>query len=141
MNYERTHWRDEWISAEHRRWGDQLWWIDVDWCVIEYYGERPVLLVDYIRIKARPYLDPKNVGLKALGWLASCGRIPFIIALYDADALPEPSFEIIPINKIAKKNFGNGRVMGRREYVTLLYELRKIVMNNYIRRKLDELEN
>ena len=89
----------------------------------------------------RPYLDPENVGLKALGWLASCGRIPFIIALYDPDALPEPSFEIIPINKIAKKNFGNGRVMGRREYVTLLYELRKIVMNNYFRRKLDELEN
>ena len=141
MNYERTHWRDEWISAEHRRWGDQLWWIDVDWCVIEYYGERPVLLVDYKRINAQTYLDPENLGPRALGWLASCGRIPFIIALYDPDALPEPSFEIIPINKIAKKNFGNGRVMGRREYVTLLYELRKIVMNNYFRRKLDELEN
>ena len=40
-----------------------------------------------------------------------------------------------------RESFGDGRVMGQREYVTLLYELRKIVMNNYFRRKLDELEN
>ena len=46
-NFERTNWRDQEISKRHRLWGDDLYAVDVDFCMVEYYSRRGVLLVDY----------------------------------------------------------------------------------------------
>lgn len=137
---ERTGWRCEWISKEHRSWGEDLYLCDLDFCCVEYYSLEPTLFVDYKHIKGFENIHWKSSGLTVLSKVATRADLPFVITVYNPRGKPDPTFDLYPYNKIAQDYYGTKPVhYNRRDYVGMLYELRGFKMNEYLKKRLDNL--
>lgn len=129
---ERTGWRDEAISARHREWGFNCPAADLDFVVIEYNLGAPVALVEYKHLAAfEPNL--KHPTYMAHRTLANNSRIPYMIVFYGKDPW---WFRIIPANEFAADFFTPNQIMTEYEYVTKLYLIRSIAVDEVVMRKL-----
>ena len=135
-NFERSGWRDHEISKRHRLWGDDLYAVDVDFCMVEYYSRRGVLLVDYKHFVKKESLYIHTASHDTLAWLADGRDLPFCIVLYNFDVRPR-TFEVIPVNAAAKKYFGKRQILNEEQWVRHQYHLRGLAMTD---RTLDILE-
>lgn len=121
---ERSGWRDEKISRQHRLWGVECQITDIDFLVLEYYKEydviRPTALVEYKNIRAKRQNSnyPQYVALAKLG---SAANIPFFVVIYSDDF---QKMIVQPMNAWAKVTVPRETCMSERQYVTFLYRLR-----------------
>jgi len=132
---ERTAWRDEWISLRHRDFGWDCPMVDLDdletpagsvidqFKTMEYDNSIPVALIEYKHYNAKITLS--HPSIQAQKYLADCAKIPFMVVIY----YPETHhFYVIPMNDIAKEKhewLASERMWNERNYVHMLYWLRK----------------
>ena len=139
-NIERTGWRDERISARHRLWGEDLYFTDIDFCGIEYYSKKGILLVDYKDWHKKDGLYIHGAGHKALGWLADGRNIPACIVIYQLDVQPH-SFEIIPLNDSALRYFGPRQIVSEEQWIKYQYHLRGLAIDEQFKQTIEKLNN
>lgn len=106
-------------------WGFDCPVVDLDWWVVEYDSELPVLVVDYKNWRA-PWPPQTDSNAKALGSLhLPDGRpIPLMFVRYRRDPW---TFVVLPGNRRASAlwpKWTNGFVMHERMYVGWLYKAR-----------------
>lgn len=132
---ERTGWRDQKISQRHRDWGFNCPAVDLDFLMVEYNLGKPVGLVEYKHYLARPP-NMKHATYRALGELADCAGLPFLIAFY----WPETwAFRVFPANEFARKHFTNPELMTERQFVQRLYRLRQLTLARELGDKLNDV--
>ena len=107
---ERTGWRDQAISARHRKWGVNCPAVDLDFLMIEYNSGKPCVLVEYKHFKAQ-HLNLNHPTYRALSALADSGNLPFIIAYYWPLCW---AFRVLPVNEIAENFWSKGQRMTER---------------------------
>ncbi|MFH1031095.1 MAG: hypothetical protein V1767_00790 [Chloroflexota bacterium] len=117
---ERTYWRDEKLSEEHREWGWNCPAIDIDFLLVEYDFGKAVALVEYKEehVELPSFTHPSYLALKDLGDRA---QIPVFIVRYAGDF---SWWNVEPINSFGFKKLSKGRRMTKKEWVTFLYFLR-----------------
>lgn len=125
---ERTGWRDQEISERHRTWGFNCPAVDLDFLMVEYNAGRPAALVEYKYIKARQP-DLNHATYRALTILADSAKLPFIIAFYERG---DWWFRTQPVNALALQFCQNGQIMDEREFVSMLYRIRNVVIEQRI---------
>lgn len=118
---ERTGWRDENLSARHRRWGWDTPAVDLDFLFLEYDKGKAVALVEYKHERATPQFatHPTYQAMIDLGTRAD---IPVLAARYAGDF---SWWNIIPLNECARRWVPERlEKISEREWVTLLYAIR-----------------
>ena len=138
-NIERTGWRDQELSARHRKWGDRLYGVNVDFLMVEYYARRAVMMVDYKLHVARSSVDENSASHQALAWLADGKSTPFVICIYNLD-IEEPLFEVLPVNQTAKDYFGGPHILTE-DWVRCQHHLRGLAQDKELKRVLESLKN
>ena len=138
-NIERTGWRDQEISERHRLWGDDLYSVDIDFCMVEYYSRRGVLMVDYKNWMKKESLYIHTASHDTLSWLADGRNLPFCIVLYNFDTRPR-TFEVIPVNDAAKAYFGTRQILNEEQWVRHQYHLRGLAMTDRTLNILEKLK-
>lgn len=118
---ERTGWRDEWISAWHRKIDPDCLMVDIDFLAVEYQNDYPVALVEYKEQHASE-ITPKPRGMRALGYLANGTRmdIPAFVVRYSKNS---SVWSITPLNNCARKLFPEKQSITVVEYATMLSRL------------------
>ena len=139
-NIKRTGWRDQELSARHRKWGNRLYGVDVDFLMVEYYARRAVMMVDYKHHVARSSVDENSASHQALAWLADGRSIPFVICIYNLD-IEEPLFEVLPVNQTAKDYFGGPHILTEENWVRCQHHLRGLAQDEELERVLESLKN
>lgn len=139
---ERTGWRDMELSRRHREWGFNCPGVDLDFLMVEYNLGRPVALVEYKYHEAQqPNLS--HPTYRALRDLADCYRpkdlpeiegLPFLLCFYWRDPW---SFHVRSLNDRAYAAFGAEAFLSEREYVTALYRLRGLFIQEAVLNRLD----
>ena len=138
-NIERTGWRDQEISERHRLWGDDLYSVDIDFCMVEYYSRRGVLMVDYKNWMKKESLYIHTASHDTLSWLADGRNLPFCKVLYNFDTRPR-TFEVIPVNDAAKAYFGTRQILNEEQWVRHQYHLRGLAMTDRTLNILEKLK-
>jgi len=119
---ERTGWRDQELSAEHRRWGFDCPAVDIDFLLAEYDTAKPVAIVDYKHYRSLTF-NPQDANLRTLCNLADDAGLMFFIAMYWPVAW---AFRVYPQNDAARDFFADPyEIFSQRTYVRMLYRLRK----------------
>jgi len=131
VRQERTGFRDEAISKRHRDWGFNCPAVDLDFLVVEYNLGKPVGLIEYKHHMAR-MPNHKHPTYRALRDLADSSDLPFLLAFYWPDIW---AFRVHPGNVKAAEQFTCGEILTERQYVTRLYQMRKLVLD----KKLDNV--
>ena len=139
-NSERTGWRDKRISERHRLWGNDIYFTDVDFCGIEYYSRKGILLIDYKEWCKRDGLILQSPSHQSLSWLADGRGIPAAVVLYNFDVRPR-TFEVIPLNDSARRYFGQRQIMTEEEWVSHQYHLRGLAQDDYFQYIINRLKN
>jgi hypothetical protein len=124
---ERTGWRDEQISKQHRKWGPALTGLDIDFLFVEYKSGVPIALIEYkeSHCKSINTNDYNYVALKNLG---NAANIPSFISFYWTDSW---CFYLFPLNGLADK-FPTS-LLSEYDYVKFLYEIRSTPMDDSIK--------
>lgn len=124
--HERTGWRDQEISARHRRWGVNCPAADLDFLMVEYNHGLPVALVEYKHHRVKFPIDLRHATYRAIRALADGAGLPFLLAFY----WPETwAFYVVPVNDIAAKYITpNRQRLSEQEFVRGLYRLRKMAV-------------
>jgi len=132
---ERTNWRDMELSNRHRRWGFNCPAVDLDFLMVEYNLGLPVALVDYKQFLAQ-MPNTRHPTYRAICALADREPpLPFLVVFYWPDVW---AFRVYPVNETGHKQFKYGEELTEREYVTRLYRLRSLLVEQQI---LDRLNN
>lgn len=137
--YERTGWRDEAISARHRRWGYNVPAVDLDFPLIEYDRGVCKAIIDYKHIKAHPmngrtldtthtpHISPSFRALAGLGNRGPRGEhipIGFYVVYYDIDntELWNGTFHIY---QLRNNKWESSQDINERTYVGWLHYVRR----------------
>ena len=97
-------------------------------------------MLDYKHASKRGYVNFDDASIAALKDMCDMAKLPFCICLYDPLGEPEPTFELYPLNWVAKKKFGEHSIsFGRRDFIRLQYQMRGIAMNKFLEEKLENL--
>lgn len=133
---ERTGWRDQKISERHRMWGFNCPAVDLDFLMVEYNLGKPVGVVEYKHSGAQQpnLLHPTY---RAITELANLASLPFFIAFYHNEHW---WFRITPVNKRAADVFTNNSNLTEREFVTVLYKMRSLVVENEVLVRLNNVK-
>ena len=136
---ERSGWRDQAISEQHRLWGD-MFMADLDLVVIEYYFATPAALVEYKnwRHHEGPDVNVRHQTYTAIGKL--CGedgkQLPFYIARYWPDTwaiamtpVNEAACEFLERTKRGRAEIGDWIALSNRQWVQFLHYLRGVSFN------------
>ena len=138
-SYERTGWRDQAISNRHRNWGFNCPAVDLDFVVVEYNIGKAVAVIEYKCYGAeKPNI--KHPTYRALIDLCNSYRkapLPFMIVFYCNE---DWWFKVYPVNSTAREFYTPGQVMSEKEYVTSLYDMRKLVIEDSVLRKLSDIK-
>jgi hypothetical protein len=134
VRQERTGWRDEAISSRHRVWGFNCPAVDLDFLVVEYNVGKPVALIEYKHhAAAMPYLQhPTYRALTDLAENYGPGQLPFAVVFYWPDIW---AFRVLPVNDAAKSYFTK-EMYCERDYVKVLYYMRRILLTHEVKGKL-----
>jgi hypothetical protein len=132
VRQERTGWRDAALSLRHREWGFNCPAVDLDFLMVEYNIGKPVGLIEYKHNRAR-IPDLNHPTYRALTELADIAELPFILAFYWSGIW---AFRVHPVNDVAKSRFRYQELLTEREFVTRLYELRRLVLNKHLEERL-----
>ena len=138
-NIERTGWRDQELSARHRKWGDRLYVVDVDFLMVEYCARRAGMMVDYKHHVARSSVDENTASHQALAWLADGRSIPFVICIYNLD-IEEPLFEVLPVNQTAKDYFVEPYVLTEENWIHFQHHLRGLAQDEELKCILESIK-
>ena len=117
---ERTGWRDEGISREHRKWGIGCTFLDFDFFGIEYEFGNPKLLVEYKNEHAEMQ-SAANPRYQALIKLGNAAQIPVIGCRYKDDF---SEFRPVPLNDYAKQYIKEIKWISKEAWITLLYTIK-----------------
>jgi len=117
---ERTGWRDQRLSARHRRWGWDCPGFDIDWLFVEYDNCKATALVEYKHEYAKPQ-TPTTATYKALIDLGDRAGIPVFAVRY-ADNFSW--WRVVSLNDYARKFVPKKIEITEIEWVRLLYKVR-----------------
>ena len=118
---ERTGWRDQDLSARHRRWGVNCPAVDLDFLLVEYCLGEPAALVEYKHHRARPF-DLGHPTYRAVRLLADREpAVPFLIARYWPGRW---AFHVTAVNTAALEALGPELWLSEIEFVRELHRLR-----------------
>lgn len=133
---ERTGWRDGAISNRHRMWGFNCPAVDLDFLVAEYNIGKPVALIEYKNFNAREpsYLHPTYRALCDLADNYKSCPLPFVVAFYWPDVW---AFRVVPINRCAHDYFDEEVTLCERDYVRVLYRLRRLTLTRELEGRLN----
>lgn len=120
VRLERTHWRDEELSARHRRWGWDCPAIDLDFLMMEYDQGKATALVEYKHETAPPQRR-SHPSYQALIDIGNRAQMPVFGVRYAGDF---SWFRVTPLNPFARKWLDVQSEMGEQDYVKLLYRIR-----------------
>lgn len=136
---ERTEWRDLDLSKRHRAWGFNCPAVDLDFLMVEYNLGKAVVIVEYKHFRAS-MPNVQHPTYRALADLADNysginGGLPFIVVFYWPDSW---AMRVYPINGKAKLLLHQVacRDMSEREYVTMLYQIRALAIEQSVLRTL-----
>jgi hypothetical protein len=118
---ERTGWRDQALSARHRRWGFDAPAVDIDFLMLEYDSEKPCALIEYKAYQGRR-INLDISGIRAVTVLANLARLPFFVVAYEETVFWA---YVKPMNAPASEHLKGTTLMSEAQYVTLLYRLRQ----------------
>lgn len=147
---ERSGWRDEQLSRQHRTWGRDLTATNADaiysrettieegessvFVEIQNKNE-PVLITDYKRME-RKSVDWNSSALGCLQVIANRCQCAVTVVFYGYD--PYWWFAVVPGNTIAALIYTKFAYLSEFEYVATLYQLRGLVMPSHIARNLSK---
>ena len=118
---ERTGWRDENLSARHRRWGWDCPAVDLDFLFLEYDKGKAIAIVEYKHERAQPQYRT-HPTYQAIIDLGDRAGVPVIGVRYAGDFA---WFRPVALNTLAlawvPRGLGD---LTEREWVTLLYRMR-----------------
>tara|TARA_S200002703_G_C3786220_1_gene242399 strand:+ start:974 stop:1402 length:429 start_codon:yes stop_codon:yes gene_type:complete len=117
---ERTGWRDEELSARHRRWGWNCPAIDLDCLFLEYDKGLASALVEYKHERAQPQYA-SHPSFQALINLGDRAGLPVLACRYAGDF---SWWRAVPLNGFAQVYLPERREMTEIEWVSLLYKIR-----------------
>ena len=120
VSQERTGWRDQHISQEHRQWGFDCPALDIDFLMLEYDTGKAIGLAEYKHENAAP-LNASHPSIRAIRDLAVRADIPAFVCRYADDM---SWWYPTPLNGQAKAFLPEARHLSKREWVELLYRLR-----------------
>lgn len=130
---ERTHWRDENLSARHRLWGLAVPAVDLDFILLEYDKGTPTAIIEYKSSFAQEQW-PSHPSYLALTALGDRAQLPVFVVRYS------PTFnwwKIIPLNRYAKEKLPERVEVNELLYVSWLYNLRGLHPPTEILKLLD----
>jgi len=120
MNQERTGWRDEKLSREHREWGYDLPMTDIDFLMVECNKYMPSALIEY-KNEHSNFLNFNSWQYVVLKNFSSCASVPFFVVVYSDDL---NWYEVIPMNEEAKVYIKDKIKYTKEDYQKLLRKLR-----------------
>ena len=120
VSQERTGWRDQHISQEHRQWGYDCPALDIDFLMLEYDSGKAIALVEFKHEHAEP-LNASHPSIRAIRDLAVRADIPAFVCRYADDM---SWWYPTPLNEQAKAFLPEARHLSKRDWVELLYRLR-----------------
>jgi len=128
---ERTGWRDQEISARHRRWGFNCPAVDVDFMLIEYDEGIPVAIIDYklglqreVEPTAANHRAQQNLYVKANHQYIP---VPHYIVTYETQPAWRFRIRAVGVYALIYMKVAGGtelRTLSESEYVAWLYEMR-----------------
>lgn len=133
MNVERTSARDpwlhEWLSRQHRTWGDNAPAVDLD--LLEYDNGTPVALLEFKHCNSLPQaLSPRSSSLAVLAKLATMAGLPaFLVVYLGGPNFAGGLFRVRPLNDTARvflevERFADDAPLQEFDFVSFLYALR-----------------
>ena len=140
--HERTGWRDQQVSARHRRWGFNCPAVDLDFLMVEYHLGVPVAVVEYKHHLNRDgdQINLEHPTYRALGSLADATTakpLPFLVVRYWPDTW---AMRVRPVNARAREFLLDGWTdMTERQYVAGLYRMRNLVADDAVLRNLNHV--
>lgn len=117
---ERTGWRDERLSARHRRWGWDCPMLDIDFIGLEYDTGEPCVVVEYKHENAQ-LASPNHPSYRALRSLGTRAGVPVLGVRYADDF---SWYRVTPLNAEAREYVTSQEQMAEPDYVALLYRIR-----------------
>lgn len=117
---ERTGWRDENLSARHRRWGWDCPAVDLDFLFLEYDRGKASAIVEYKHERAAPQYA-SHPTYQAMIDLGDRAGVPVIACRYSDDY---SSWTVTPLNGEAKKQIPERIVLSEQDWVRTLYRIR-----------------
>jgi len=121
-NEENMFYRDGKLSLRHRLYGCDVPMTDLDFVCCEYDRCQPLAIVEYKHCNADPNTLRQRPGVRVIRALADRAGIAAWVALYDPNRWV---YTIMPLNEQAQQLFGARLLLNERQYVEVLYRLRK----------------
>lgn len=117
---ERTGWRDQALSEQHRKWGWNCPAIDLDFLLLEYDSGKATAIVEYKHEEAWTVesCHPSYLALIDLGDRAG---VPVFAVRYAGDF---SRWWVQPLNGLAGDWVPHGQRLSKREWIELLYRIR-----------------
>ena len=120
VTQERTGWRDQEISARHRKWGYDCPALDIDFLLLEYDQGKAAAIVEFKNEHAAS-IRMGHPGIQALIGLADAANIPMFLVRY-ADNFSW--YFVTPGNTKAQEYVPQATKLTEPEWVQLLYRCR-----------------
>ena len=130
---ERTGWRDEGLSQEHRKWGFDCPAVDIDFLMLEYDTGRASALVEYKNEHAKIQY-PSHPSYQAIIDLGNRAGIPVFACRYSDDY---SRYRAVPLNDKAREFISVPTALNKSEWVKLLYKIRGREVDDDFLRSID----
>ena len=117
---ERTGWRDENLSARHRRWGWDCPAVDLDFLFLEYDRGKASAIIEYKHERAAPQYA-SHPTYQAMIDLGNRAKVPVIACRYSDDY---STWQVTALNEEARRYIPERIICTEKEWVKLLYAIR-----------------
>lgn len=132
---ERYHLRDLIFNELHRRFGEGLFAVDLDFLEFQLDGST-IKLNSLIEVKSEhAKLNFSRLQHRAQKKLANAAAIPYFVVKY---VKPDYGVMVYPMNKWAKNYISDITTMDLRDYARLLYKLRGLECPDHVLEKLED---
>ena len=130
---ERTGWRDEGLSQEHRKWGFDCPAVDIDFLMLEYDTGRASALVEYKNEHAKIQYA-SHPSYQAIIDLGNRAGISVLACRYSDDY---SRYKVVPLNDKAREFISAPKELNKSEWVKLLYKIRGREVNDEFLQSMD----
>lgn len=132
---ERSGWRDQRLSGQHRKWGFDCPAVDIDFLLIEYDLSEPMALIDYKHEQNADWPPTRDANARAFARLGDKAKVPAFYCRYAADLT---WYEPVPMNDMGLVWVPEPVRLTEMQWVELLYRMRARVVPSGVRTTIEQ---